>query len=1162
MRLKRLDLARYGKFTDRVLEFGERPDGEPDLHIVYGPNEAGKSTAFAAFLDLLFGIEARSRYDFIHPYPTMRIGACLELADGARELVRLKKTQNSLLDRNDRPVADGVIAGALGGLDRESYRLRFSLDDETLEDGGETILASKGDLGQLLFSASAGLADLSRTLIGLREKADEFYKYRSRSSELAKLKAELAELKEERARIDIFANQYAQLIGERDRTAAQYEEANSARGRLRSRIEDIQRRLTALPRLAALRGIRESLLPLAALPEPPSGWPDTLPRLQENDVALAVEIRTVADEIARISAELDNICVDEAALALAGRVDTLAELRARHAAAEKELPDCHLELRQAELAVSAMLARLGRKNDADPAQLLLSASRVGVLREAIERFSVVETQVEAARREQAEAQLRLEEARARLSAAGDDAQAGRRRDTNLAALSQAVAVARDNDSAARRRVAERACRQHRAALGERIASCKPWVGTPGELAALVAPQRADFERWRAALTEASRQIDNRGGEIERLETERLRLQAEIDAMGGIAGVVSEQDAARVRSEREAAWASHRRQLDSNSADHFEAVLRQDDIVTNGRLRHEKEIARLKELMKQRAVLEADLARQQELLGVAETRRAAVAGEIAAFLRAMTPLLPEDMDLARLEGWLSHREKALDSYASLLQAERDLSEALADGEAARGALAQALDRLGVPCDADAALETLLLAADAALSREAELISLRSAVGERERELKARDRAVENAAKAEQDWRADWAKACAGCWLTESGEQPPVTAVREILIVTAELGPALEKRAMLAHRARKMEGDRAAFTAEAQAIAEALGFESEAANALETAHRIEARLREARIAKATRDKAAEALAAAEVRQRSLLEARAIHDARMGEMLAFFAVDTLTQVGVKLRDIARKAELEKQADAAARDILDMLGAPSLEAAEALLAAADRAALDEELAALKARAEDEDQRVSALYSEFSKAADRLDAVGGDDAAARIEEKRRTALLDIEDKARRYLRLRVGIVAAEHALRAYRDRHRSSMMSRASEAFRIISRGAYTGLATQLDKDSEILIAVAADGASKVASNLSKGTRFQLYLALRVAGYYEFADARGAVPFIADDIMETFDDDRAREAFRLFAGMAQTGQVIYLTHHRHLCDIARDVCPGVRIHDLSARAA
>ncbi len=44
-----------------------------------------------------------------------------------------------------------LIGGELGGIDRAGYRTMFSLDDETLEAGGDTILASKGDLGQLLF---------------------------------------------------------------------------------------------------------------------------------------------------------------------------------------------------------------------------------------------------------------------------------------------------------------------------------------------------------------------------------------------------------------------------------------------------------------------------------------------------------------------------------------------------------------------------------------------------------------------------------------------------------------------------------------------------------------------------------------------------------------------------------------------------------------------------------------------------------------------------------------------------------------------------------------------------------------------------------------------------------------------------------------------------
>ena len=72
------------------------------------------------------------------------------------------------------------------------------------------------------------------------------------------------------------------------------------------------------------------------------------------------------------------------------------------------------------------------------------------------------------------------------------------------------------------------------------------------------------------------------------------------------------------------------------------------------------------------------------------------------------------------------------------------------------------------------------------------------------------------------------------------------------------------------------------------------------------------------------------------------------------------------------------------------------------------------------------------------------------------------------------------------------------------------------------------------------------------------MAGYHEFARIRPPVPFIADDIMETFDDLRAEEALGLLANMGKVGQVIYLTHHRHLCEIARRTCPGVRIHQLS----
>ena len=50
---------------------------------------------------------------------------------------------------------------------------------------------------------------------------------------------------------------------------------------------------------------------------------------------------------------------------------------------------------------------------------------------------------------------------------------------------------------------------------------------------------------------------------------------------------------------------------------------------------------------------------------------------------------------------------------------------------------------------------------------------------------------------------------------------------------------------------------------------------------------------------------------------------------------------------------------------------------------------------------------------------------------------------------------------------------------------------------------------------------------------------------------------METFDDRRALNALKVMGAMATGGQVIYLTHHQHLRDLAREACPDVVIHEL-----
>lgn len=1157
MRLRRLDLTRYGKFTDCSIDFGERCEGQPDLHVIYGPNEAGKSTTFAAFLDLLFGIGTQSSFGFLHPYPTMRIGAALEFGGETRDFARIKRPQNSLLDAGDRPIPEAAIRAEIGGIDRDAYRTMFSLDDETLEKGGESILASKGDLGQLLFSASAGLADLSQNLLDLRTEADGFYKFRARSGMLAELKAQLVALKAEREQIDTLASDYARLVAARDSAAHQYDEAVGERARIQARMDEIQRHIAALPRLVALRADRERLGPFADLPEAPPGWAAALPALQKEEIELAVQNQTNRDEIARLRSEIEAIVVDDAALHQANELERLTELRARYITAEKDIPERRLQLRQLDLQVSGILQRIDRDGEAEPQRLVLTVTTTGRLRELIEARSGIDAALRNASEECAEARRRLAETARKLPKTDQAASLPQERERAVATLAATVEVLRSSDHQVRLRVAERSRAAAQEVLDERLLALRPWHGTLEQLVGMTVPRPDMLQRWKASRRENEALLSQHQGEIGRLTTQMRHVEAERAGLAATTGIVTDREAAEIRARRELAWAAHRRDLDAASADLFEEALRHDDLVGAGRISHMSDLARLHRSGQALAVAQADLARATELGEGAAAALAGVDAEVAQAVLTMVPSWLPAPSLLELEDWLSCRSRVLEARDIMRMAERDLHAAQADAGEALSQLRAALEQAGIVCAAEADVGVLLAEAQTGLESEAQRCRLYAELEDRRRDVARRERSAEQAEAQQRDWAEAWSATCRNCWLAEARAVPALGVVRETLAAVADLAPTLEKRAGLIDRIDKMEKDQAAFRDEVAILARALGIPREAMPVIDLVREIVDTIRKAGADQERRTQLLAQLKIAEDRQRTLAEKNGIHAGQTQRMIAFFEVASLADVAEALEQIAQRHVLQERAAEAERDIREAMRSVDLASAEAALDNASRPALEAELSELKVRFDDQDRRCHELFAARATTVDQVEAIGGDATVAEIEERRRTTLLEIEDGALRYLQLRAGVAAAEQALAIYRERHRSSMMERASAAFRTISRGAYSGLAAQPGKDGETLIALAAGGGSKAADELSKGTRFQLYLALRVAGYHEFAKARRAVPFVADDIMETFDDFRAEEAFRLFVDMARSGQVIYLTHHQHLCEIVRRVCPTARLYRL-----
>lgn len=1155
MRLRRLDLTRYGKFTDKAIDFGEKPVSGPDLHIVFGLNEAGKSTALSAYLDLLFGIEERSRYNFLHEYSSMRIGGLLEFEGRALAFSRTKSRSNSLHDAEGRPLSEIAISAHLAGLSRDAYGSMFSLDDETLEAGGKAILESRGDLGKLLFTASAGLGHASDVLAALETEADGLHRKQAQTTEIALLKKRFVELKSRKETIDTLASTFESLEAERAEAQDKYDRSLAERSALSARLVTIDRHVRAAPLLAEIKRKASRLAELPDLPSPPRTWSGSVAELIDQEARLRTRLQANADEINRAKAKIEAIAVDDPVLAISEQVRGLADRKARYLSAGMDLPTRKMEVQMLDQTAATCLAALGRSTEQDPSRLILPAFVVGTLRNMVEQRSGITTSLRMARDETAAALDGLNAARGRVGEERAVPEPARAR--LMAAVSEAKAKSHAREIREARALGDE--RQTR--LADAMRRLQPWSGDAEALSKMSVPLPRQMAAWKTLAAELQR---DKAVFLERLaehKQSRVSASSRLAAVRASADLADDDTAAAIRRERDEAWRNHRADLKAETADVFATALAKDDHVGTARLAHAGELADLRAIKQKVAETEAAIERIScQLAGVAERAEMASAEikQIASALLEDFQTQSLDLLIGLLEERLSARADALSAWGDILLARARIERATAEGDQIHVALASALRSVGIQPEAGEALEAMVVAADRFLDRQAKVDAERAealrSVAAKEEELAARRLAVEIAERREGAWQAEVKGTLQGTWLEEGIAG---TGLGSVLDQLSELSKALQDREAMRIRIRKMEADRTAF---AEEVAR-LGAQAGERASDDAPEQVSVGLTE-RLEQAERTREARANLLLDVQKlqevREALNAEvAAHETIKHEVLDAFGVRTLPEVAerdqqLRERDALRSimAELEER-------LTSELAAANFTRARSSLEGLDLDGLEIEKAEVERRLADLDESLQQQLVRRTRATDKLDAIGGDSAVARIDADRRTVLLEIEEKAVRYIELKLGVMSASSALRLYRERHRSGMMSEASDAFALITRGQYTGLTTQPVKGGEVLIATQRDGQSKVADALSKGARFQLYLALRLAGYYEFAKLRPSVPFIADDIMETFDHLRSEEVFRLFGEMASVGQVIYLTHHQHLCDIAKAVIPNVAIHEL-----
>lgn len=1085
--------------------------------------------------------------DFIHPYSSMQLGAALEIDGQTHEVLRVKKRDNSLLGTTGEALGEALLHGGLRGLDRSSYAAMFSLNRQTLDEGGESILASKGDLGELLFQASAGLTDLAVQLDELRAEFEKFLNVTGRKGELRDLGAANDELIRQIKELDTAAADYARLSHEHDLAKENWTKARAAVETAHTNTSETDRQIESLPLLRRLDNLEKQIASFGALPEAPLGWLDELPELDRAETAISTQLETAEKTVEGLVKELSELPSDKVVLNAREDIEAAEQLKSAYDTAVEDLPKRRGELEAKKEDVNDCQSRLGQAG-VEPSKLLPEARTMGRLRALIEQSSGVETAFQAATKEMQLAKEDLERAERRLRESGGKV-------ADMGGLAGLVQNLRRDDLVGTYTRLKAELEDADARLKADLLALSPWKGNYEDLAQVAQPNGAALNQLEAEIAEAEKAANRANDQLEQAQLSFDQALARHDGIETTT-MFSLEEAAQARARREAEWSRHRSNLTDETAEHFEVAMRLDDQVNatlaDQRAHAEKTAAAARVLNEAQKQVDALKEHSVEARALCE----GLAQKLADIVCAVSPALPVDIDLPTFRAWLTKLDETQTALELRNKKERQLANQTQAIEQARVDIGSALAQAGRGIPQETSLILAIETAQTLLDRVSKVQALSESVTEARQNLTRREESKLSAEGALEKWRSDWKAACAETWMADN--PPNVEEMRAILEELDHMRDLQSRISELTHRTTTMQSNRDRFEKAVLDLSRQLDMPTDIPVS-ETWRNIIRRQRLADQQENSRADLARRLVTARETLQATKEKSELHSNRTIEFSRHFGVESWSETREALSRSGELSKLHVQKQETADDLCARMRCETIEEArdqlqnlneDVLKAHAD--SLQSDLISLR-KAQEEAQDV------FRKVEEQVEAVGGDDAVARLEEKRQTLLLQIEEGARRHLQRRLGLLAVEAALKRYRDTHRSGMLQRASEAFRIMSRDNYSGLTSQPDGHREVLVALMAGGGSKHANQLSDGARSQLYLALRIAGYHEFARNNGPVPFIADDIMESFDDSRTSEAFNLMAEMGQTGQVIYLTHHAHLCEIARNACPSVFVHELEA---
>ncbi|TWT99007.1 YhaN family protein [Neorhodopirellula pilleata] len=1180
MRIRQLDLIRIGPFTNQSLTFNDRPIAEDlfaessfDFHLVYGPNEAGKSSSLRALTQWLFGIagETKCRDHFVHAYKDLRIGGTIQSHDGdTLTCIRRPGGQASLRAEGDRKKLDpSVLSEFLGGLTREQFETQFGIDIHQLTNGGKAIATGGGEIGESLFAAGSGSANMPTIQKQLDDQCEALFKPSIATkpiinASIADLNAARKEVREKSVKSKDWQRRFdelAELRTEKVKLDQQQIELQGERDRL-GRIRD------ALPAIGQWNDQQRERADLGEVIRLRDDFVSQRVQVSSELTAARSAQKLATEEIESLSAKLEKLGDRPMILDHASAVESLFENLSLYRQWVQTSPTLAARHRQLQTSVQDALKTLGKEPDWKNADALRIRPDVRVrIRDLAEQRSGLFASVEQAKRELNRRSVDLESLTARWQTLSppDDA-------TGLKRTIAAAQKLGDLDATIATQTDLLADSRSRAAgLLERLPL---WSGRLDDLECLSIPSPETVLRFTRDFELVDQTLHSLNDELKRIQDEVATVEESLHTLTMQTDVPTEESLAQARDQRDQQWSELQVQLRSTSdpnqddrldesiAELTESVRLCDEM--SDRLRREaqrvSEKARLLgALQRCRIQIENNTAARDEAQGEQESIQKAwlVVWEPSG----ITPISPSEMT-----GWLAKYDELIELSERIRGQRGELERQTKIRQEHLDALQVYLPNKVNDSSLSTALDACVDRLDANTTALQQFQQLSQQIEDLQKEKSSAETDYAECEQAKTQWQSQWQHAMVSL---QCDEELSAKEAQAVLDTIDQLVADMDAVAQVGDQIQTNQQQIESFKSQIIALTESLGGEDFVMKSETSPDQVVAylhdRLKRARTEQTSRDHLLSQRQEAETRCQKSSADIEVQMAKLSQLCREAQCDSADQLPEIEQRSIRCRGIDQAIAEKASELRGLAQGADLETfiAEALQEDPDRLnprieQLNEQLTLIERERTERSKTIWEREHEFKQ-------IDGNDQAAIANENAEEVIARLQTQVDQYVRTKLGSAMLRSAVARYRKRNQGPVLKRASELFASFTLSSFSGIDTDTNDENENVIVGVRGGEHSTdrrlitVDQMSEGTCDQLFLALRIASLEWHLESNPPVPFIVDDILLKFDDQRSAATLRCLGELSCKTQVILFTHHEHLIDVAREALPAdvLQVHSL-----